>query len=108
MTAPTQAPGITRARDDAAEALRRAEAARVAEADRPSMMASKIDEVQFRRLQEAEQARKSRGRLAAQSGGANKGDARRPQCTRPVGRHPAEHDERGNANHEPEPGWRPM
>lgn len=50
------------ARAEAAEALR--EAARVAEADRPSMVASKIDEVQFRRLQEAEQARKSLGRLA--------------------------------------------
>jgi hypothetical protein len=45
------------------------EAARVATqakeaADRPAMVASKIDEVQFRRLQEAEQARKSLGRLA--------------------------------------------
>jgi hypothetical protein len=51
-----------------AEALRQAEVARAAAqatvADRPAMVASKIDEVQFRRLQEAEQARKSLGRLA--------------------------------------------
>jgi hypothetical protein len=48
-----------------AEALRQAEVARAAEAaDRPAMVASKIDEVQFRRLQEMEQARKSLGRLA--------------------------------------------
>jgi hypothetical protein len=32
--------------------------------DRPTMVASKIDEVQFRRLQEAEQARKSLGLVA--------------------------------------------
>jgi hypothetical protein len=52
-----------------AEALRQAEVARVATqaadtADRPTMVASRIDEVQLRRLQEAEQARKSLGRLA--------------------------------------------
>jgi len=33
-------------------------------ADRPAIVASRIDEVQLRRLQEAEQARKSLGRLA--------------------------------------------
>jgi hypothetical protein len=49
-----------------AEALRAAEVARAAAqamepTDRPAMVASKIDEVQFRRLQEAEQARKSLG-----------------------------------------------
>jgi hypothetical protein len=52
-----------------AEALRAAEVARAAAqamepTDRPTMVASKIDEVQFRRLQEAEQARKSLGLLA--------------------------------------------
>jgi hypothetical protein len=48
-----------------AKALREAEVARAAEAvERPTMVASRIDEVQLRRLQEAEQARKSLGRLA--------------------------------------------
>jgi hypothetical protein len=50
------------------EVLRQAEATRVAEAareaDRPTMVASRIDEVQLRRLQEAEQSRKALGRLA--------------------------------------------
>jgi chromosome segregation ATPase len=51
------------------EALRAAEVARAAAqamepTDRPAMVASKIDEVQFRRLQEAEQARKSLGLVA--------------------------------------------
>jgi membrane protein involved in colicin uptake len=50
------------------EQLREAEATRVAEAaraaDRPTMVASRIDEVRLRRLQEAEQVRKSLGRLA--------------------------------------------
>jgi chromosome segregation ATPase len=50
------------------DALRRKSAHDAAEAkdaaDRPAMVASKIDEVQFRRLQEADQARKSLGRLA--------------------------------------------
>jgi small-conductance mechanosensitive channel len=32
--------------------------------DRPTMVASRIDEVQLRRLQEAEQARKALGRMA--------------------------------------------
>jgi hypothetical protein len=55
------------------EELRRAEAARVRSqaadmTDRPAMVASKIDEVQFRPLQEAEQALKSLRKLAAQSG----------------------------------------
>jgi hypothetical protein len=53
----------------AAETLRQAEAARAAvqapePADRPAMVASRIDELQLRRLQEAEQARKALGRLA--------------------------------------------
>lgn len=53
----------------AAEALRQAEATRAAPpaekpADRPAMVASKIDEMQLRRLQEAERARKALGRLA--------------------------------------------
>jgi hypothetical protein len=52
----------------AAETLRAAEAARAPEpADRPSMVASRIDEVQLRqlrRLQEADQVRKALGRLA--------------------------------------------
>jgi chromosome segregation ATPase len=57
------------ARAEAQEAVRAAEAARAAAqtqepTDRPSMVASRIDEVQLRRLQEAEQARKSRGRWA--------------------------------------------
>jgi hypothetical protein len=52
-----------------AKALREAEIARAAAAlmepaERPTMVASRIDEVQLRRLQEAEQARKSLGRLA--------------------------------------------
>jgi hypothetical protein len=51
-----------------AEALRQAEATRstevAKEADRPTMVASRIDEVQLRRLQEAEQGRKALGRLA--------------------------------------------
>ncbi|MGD0105487.1 MAG: hypothetical protein ABSC06_15815 [Rhodopila sp.] len=52
-----------------AAALREAAAARGAlpdtvAADRPAIVASRIDEVQLRRLQEAEQARKSLGRLA--------------------------------------------
>jgi hypothetical protein len=34
-----------------------------ADADRPAMVASRIDGVQFRRLQEAERARKSLGLL---------------------------------------------
>jgi hypothetical protein len=51
------------------EELRRAEAARVRSqaadmTDRLAMVASKIDEVQFRRLQEAEQALKSLRKLA--------------------------------------------
>jgi hypothetical protein len=65
---------LDQARTDAQEAVQIAEAlrqevARATEAhketvERPAMVASKIDEVQFRRLQEAEQARKSLGRLA--------------------------------------------
>jgi chromosome segregation ATPase len=52
-----------------AKALREAEEARAAAqakepVDRPSIVASRIDEVQLRRLQAAEQARKSLGRLA--------------------------------------------
>jgi DNA repair exonuclease SbcCD ATPase subunit len=60
------------------EALRQAEVARVAAqamepAERPAMVASKIDEVQFRRLQEAEQARKALG-LVARLRAALRGD----------------------------------
>jgi hypothetical protein len=55
--------------DQAVEALRQAEVARAAAqateaAERPAMVASRIDEVQLRRLQEAERVRKSLGRFA--------------------------------------------
>jgi hypothetical protein len=72
--------GVERARAEAlqvaldqvraeAEALRQAEVARATEAarepaERSAMVASRIDEVQFRRLQEREQTRKALGRLA--------------------------------------------
>ena len=55
------------ARARVTEALREAEVARTAaqsQTERPNMVASRIDEVQLRRLQEAEQARKSLGRIA--------------------------------------------
>jgi hypothetical protein len=62
QTADAEAAALREALEQATQATRAAEAAR--DADRPSMVASKIDEVQFRRIQEAELARKTLGRLA--------------------------------------------
>jgi hypothetical protein len=62
QTADAETAALREAVEQATQATRAAEAAR--DADRPTMVASKIDEVQFRRLQEAELARKTLGRLA--------------------------------------------
>jgi hypothetical protein len=57
-----------------------ADQARAEAAERPAMVASKIDEVQFRRLQEAEKAQKSLGRLARP--GRHGGGINRDFCSR--------------------------